>query len=306
MIFIALLVGVPLGLAAYLSLTDATAGSLTGNWVGFQNFVDAWHNPNFRTALKNTIIFTLASQALVLLGAGLLAHLLIKPFRGRWLVRFLILLPWAAPVALSTIGFLWILDSQFSVVNWTLVHDIMPGSGHFYLYKPVNWLLGVIDHLPWVQIGKIDPFNPPQWLGEPTLAKLSIVFIQAWRILPFATVIFIAGLASIPAEVEDAATMDGATGLRKFWHVTLPLQLPIALVALLFGIVFTATDMTVVYVLTNGGPFNSTQVLTTWAYQTGIVSSSLGEGAAVSLFLLPVLVIVVVLMLRFARKVEVT
>ncbi len=305
-IFIALLVGVPLGLAAYLSLTDATAGSLTGNWVGFQNFVDAWHNPNFRTALKNTIIFTLASQALVLLGAGLLAHLLIKPFRGRWLVRFLILLPWAAPVALSTIGFLWILDSQFSVVNWTLVHDIMPGSGHFYLYKPVNWLLGVIDHLPWVQIGKIDPFNPPQWLGEPTLAKLSIVFIQAWRILPFATVIFIAGLASIPAEVEDAATMDGATGLRKFWHVTLPLQLPIALVALLFGIVFTATDMTVVYVLTNGGPFNSTQVLTTWAYQTGIVSSSLGEGAAVSLFLLPVLVIVVVLMLRFARKVEVT
>ena len=305
-IFIALLVGVPLGLAAYLSLTDATAGSLTGNWVGFQNFVDAWHNPNFRTALKNTIIFTLASQALVLLGAGLLAHLLIKPFRGRWLVRFLILLPWAAPVALSTIGFLWILDSQFSVVNWTLVHDIMPGSGHFYLYKPVNWLLGVIDHLPWVQIGKIDPFNPPQWLGEPTLAKLSIVFIQAWRILPFATVIFIAGLASIPAEVEDAATMDGATGLRKFWHVTLPLQLPIALVALLFGIVFTATDMTVVYVLTNGGPFNSTQVLTTWAYQTGIVSSSLGEGAAVSLFLLPVLVIVVVLMLRFARRVEVT
>jgi len=305
-IFIALLVGVPLGLAAYLSLTDAAAGSLTGNWVGFQNFVDAWHNPNFRTALKNTIIFTLGSQALVLLGAGLLAHLLIKPFRGRWLVRFLILLPWAAPVALSTIGFLWILDSQFSVVNWTLVHDIMPGSGHFYLYKPVNWLLGVIDHLPWVQIGKIDPFNPPQWLGEPTLAKLSIVFIQAWRILPFATVIFIAGLASIPAEVEDAATMDGATGLRKFWHVTLPLQLPIALVALLFGIVFTATDMTVVYVLTNGGPFNSTQVLTTWAYQTGIVSSSLGEGAAVSLFLLPVLVIVVVLMLRFARKVEVT
>jgi multiple sugar transport system permease protein len=305
-IFIALLVGVPLGLAAYLSLTDATAGSLTGNWVGFQNFVDAWHNPNFRTALKNTIVFTLASQALVLLGAGLLAHLLIKPFRGRWLVRFLILLPWAAPVALSTIGFLWILDSQFSVVNWTLVHDIMPGSGHFYLYKPINWLLGVIDHLPWVQIGKIDPFNPPQWLGEPTLAKLSIVFIQAWRILPFATVIFIAGLASIPAEVEDAATMDGATGLRKFWHVTLPLQLPIALVALLFGIVFTATDMTVVYVLTNGGPFNSTQVLTTWAYQTGIVSSSLGEGAAVSLFLLPVLVIVVVLMLRFARKVEVT
>jgi multiple sugar transport system permease protein len=305
-IFIVLLVGVPLGLAVYLSLTDATAGSLTGHWVGLHNFVDAWHNPNFRTALKNTIVFTLATQALIVVGAAVLAHALLRPFRGRWLVRFLILLPWAAPVALSTIGFLWILDSQFSVVNWTLVHDVLPGGGHLYLYKPVNWLLGVIDDLPWVHTGRINPFNPPQWLGQATLAKISIIVIQAWRILPFATVIFLAGLSSIPAEIDDAARIDGATAFRKFWHVTLPLQLPIAMVTLLFGIVFTATDMTVVYVLTNGGPFNSTQVLTTWAYQTGIVSSSLGQGAAVSLYLLPVLVVIAVLMLRFARKVEVT
>ena len=305
-LFIVLLVGVPLGLAVYLSLTNATSGSLSGTWVGLQNFVDVWDSSNFRTALVNTIVFTLASQVIVIIGAAILAHALLRPFRGRWLLRFLILLPWAAPVALSTIGFLWIFDSQFSVVNWTLVHDLLPGGGHFYLYKPVNWLLGVVDHLPWVHTGKIDPFNPPQWLGQATLAKLSIIAVQAWRILPFATVIFLAGLSSIPAEVEDAARIDGATGLRKFWHVTLPLQLPIAAVALLFGIVFTATDMTVVYVLTNGGPFNSTQVLTTWAYQTGIVSSSLGEGAAVSLYLLPVLALVAILMLRFARKVEVS
>ncbi len=305
-LFIVLLVGVPLGLAVYLSLTNATSGSLSGTWVGLQNFVDVWDSSNFRTALVNTIVFTLASQVIVIIGAAILAHALLRPFRGRWLLRFLILLPWAAPVALSTIGFLWIFDSQFSVVNWTLVHDLLPGGGHFYLYKPVNWMLGVVDHLPWVHTGKIDPFNPPQWLGQATLAKLSIIAVQAWRILPFATVIFLAGLSSIPAEVEDAARIDGATGLRKFWHVTLPLQLPIAAVALLFGIVFTATDMTVVYVLTNGGPFNSTQVLTTWAYQTGIVSSSLGEGAAVSLYLLPVLALVAILMLRFARKVEVS
>ncbi len=305
-LFIVLLVGVPLGLAVYLSLTNATSGSLSGTWVGLQNFVDVWDSSNFRTALVNTIVFTLASQVIVIIGAAILAHALLRPFRGRWLLRFLILLPWAAPVALSTIGFLWIFDSQFSVVNWTLVHDLLPGGGHFYLYKPVNWMLGVVDHLPWVHTGKIDPFNPPQWLGQATLAKLSIIAVQAWRILPFATVIFLAGLSSIPAEVEDAARIDGATGLRKFWHVTLPLQLPIAAVALLFGTVFTATDMTVVYVLTNGGPFNSTQVLTTWAYQTGIVSSSLGQGAAVSLYLLPVLALVAILMLRFARKVEVS
>src|SRR5919201_6233209 len=244
-LFIGLLVGVPLGLAVYLSLTDATAGSLTGKWVGFRNFTSVWQDANFRTALENTVILTLASQAIVVVGAGLLAHALIRPFRGRWILRFLIFLPWAAPVALSTIGFLWIFDSQFSVVNWTLVHDLLPGGGHFYLYRPVNWVLGVLDHLPWVNTGKIDRFNPPQWIGQPTLAKISIIAVQAWRILPFATVIFLPRPASIPREGEDAATVDGATGLRKFWYVTLPLQLPIAIVALLFGIVFTATDMTV-------------------------------------------------------------
>jgi multiple sugar transport system permease protein len=305
-LFIVLLVGTPLVLAVYLSLTDATAGQLTGKFVWFQNFVDAWHNDNFRRALRNTIVFTLASQAIVLVGAGILAHALVRPFRGRWFLRLLILLPWAAPVAVSTIGFLWIFDSQFSVVNWTLVHDLMPGGGHFYLYRPVNWVLGQIDHLPWVHVGKVDRLNPPQWLGQPTLAMLAIIFVQAWRILPFATVIFIAGLSSIPTEVHDAAKVDGATGLRKFWHVTLPLQLPIATVALLFGIVFTATDMTVVYILTSGGPFNSTHMLTTWAYQTGIVSSNLGEGAAISLYLLPVLLVVTVSMLLFARRVEIS
>jgi multiple sugar transport system permease protein len=305
-LYIVLLVGAPLVLAVYLSMTDATAGHLTGKFVWFHNFVDAWQNDNFRRALRNTVIFTLASQAIVLVGAGLLAHALVRPFRGRWFLRLLVLLPWAAPVALSTIGFLWIFDSQFSVVNWTLTHDLLPGGGHFYLYNPVNWFLGVLDHLPWVSTGKINPLNPPQWLGQTTLAMVAITLVQAWRILPFATVIFIAGLSSMPAEVDDAAKMDGATGLRKFWHVTLPLQLPIATVALLFGIVFTATDMTVVYILTSGGPFNSTHMLTTWAYQTGIVSSNLGEGAAISLYLLPILLVVTVLMLRFARRVEVT
>src|SRR5256714_15251784 len=130
--------------------------------------------------------------------------------------------------------------------------------------------------------------------------------VETWRVRPFAAVISLAGLASIPKEVDDAAAIDGATGLRKFWSVTLPLQLPIATVALLFGIVFTATDMTVVYILTGGGPFNSSQMLTTWAYQTGINAGNLGEGAAISLYLLPLLLVVAVVMLRFARKVEVS
>jgi multiple sugar transport system permease protein len=275
-VFIAALVGGPLVLAIYLSFTNATAGSLSGKWVGLANFRAEIHNPVFVDAVWHTFLFTVISQAIVVVCAGLLAHALIIPFRGRWFLRFLVLLPWAAPVALTTISFLWFLDSTNGVFNWIL-HEL---------------------HL----IGS----SPPNWIGTPRNAMASIIAVQAWRIVPFATVIFLAGIASIPKEVDDAAAIDAATGLKKFWYVSLPLQLPIATVALLFGIVFTATDMVVVYILTNGGPFNSTQVLTTWAFATGIQSGSTGEGAAVSLFLLPVLAFVAIGMLVFARRVDVS
>jgi multiple sugar transport system permease protein len=276
-VFITVLVGGPLAMAIYLSLTDAVGGTLTGEWVGFDNFLNAWDDPNFRRALRNTLLFTVVSQLIVLVCAGLIAHALTRPIRGKWILRLLILMPWAAPVPLSTIGWLWIYDSLFSVVNWVA--------------KKANL---------------VDDFNPPQWLGDPNLALAAVTSVHAWRIIPFAVVIFLAGLSSIPSEVEDAAKVDGATGLKKFWYVTLPLQLPIATVAVLFGIVFTATDMTVVYILTQGGPFNSTQMLTSWSYFIGIRSGSLGEGAAVSLYLLPLLFVVAVLMLRFAKRVEVS
>ena len=276
-IFVALLVGGPLILAIYLSLTDATAGALSGTFVGFDNFTSQWSDPNFQTALKNTIFFTLAANVVIVLGAAILSHFLVRDFRGKWILRLLILLPWAAPVALSTIGWLWIYDSLFSVVNWVLKEAQL-----------------------------VDQFNPPQWLGDRELAMSTIITVHAWRLIPFATVIMIAGLASIPNEVDDAAKVDGATGLKKIWYVTLPLQLPIALIAVLFGIVFTATDMAVVYILTRGGPFNSTQMLPMWAFQTGINAGALGTGAAVALYLLPVLALVTVLMLFFARRVEVS
>lgn len=277
-IFIVLVVGLPFGWAIYLSLTDAIGGSLTGDWVGFDNFTSAWSDDNFRKALRNTLLFTLASQAIVLVGAAVLSHFLIRDFRGKWLIRLLIILPWAAPVALGTLGWLWIFDSLFSVINWTLGH-----------------VLGVVDTA-----------DPPQWLGRPNLALLAVIMVHAWRIMPFAIIIFLAGLASIPSEVDDAAKIDGATGVKKLLYVTLPLQLPIALVALLFGIVFTAADFAVVYVLTQGGPFNSTQMLTTWSFQIGINSGSLGEGAAISLYLFPLLAAVSIAMLFFARRAQVS
>jgi len=276
-LFIAALVGVPLVLAVYLSFTNASAGSITGKWVGLANFRRILHDPIFRGSLWHTTEMTLISQAVVVVCAGLIAHALVHKFRGRWLLRFLILLPWAAPISLTVIGFLWFFDPQASIWNWFLVKAHIVG-----------------------------PLNKPNWLGTPTDAMASIITVQAWRTIPFATVIFIAGISSIPQEVDDAAAIDGATGLRKFWHVSLPLQLPIALVAVLFGIVFTATDMVVPYILTNGGPFNSTQMITTYAFTTGINAGNIGEGAAISLFLLPVLAIVAIGMLFFARRAEVT
>jgi len=272
------LVGGPLALAIWLSFTNATTG-LHGKWVGLANFRHEWGNPAFQHAVWHTFLFTVISQAIVLVGAGLIAHALMKNFPGKWILRFVILLPWAAPIALSLMAWKWMFDTSYSILNWSLVHA--------HLYKPLD---------------------VPQYLAQPRLAIGSVIAVHAWRILPFAVVIFLAGLSSIPKEVDDAAAIDGATGLRKFWSVTLPLQLPIATVALLFGIVFTATDMAVVYILTQGGPppSFSTEMVTTWSYKTAIESGSLGPGAAISLALLPVLALVSIVMLLFARRREVS
>jgi multiple sugar transport system permease protein len=288
-IFVVVVVGVPLGWAIYLSMTNAIGGSLTGKFVGFDNFTNAWHDQNFRNALENTLIITFATQVIVVVAAAVISHYLVRDFRGKWLLRFLIVLPWAAPVSLVTIAWLWIFDSLFSIVNWTLIHLHLVGA-----------VCGVFG------LHGCGPNNPPQWLGNDRLAMFAIIMVQAWRVIPFAVIIFIAGRSSIPAEVEDAAKIDGASPLKKLWYVDLPLQLPIALVAVLFGIVFTAADFAVVFVLTHGGPFNSTQVLTTWAYQIGIESGSLGQGAAISLYLFPLLAAVTVLMLFFAKRAQVS
>src|SRR2546430_1386570 len=173
-LFIGVLVGAPLGLAAYLSFTDATAGSLSGKWLGLGNYRSALHDKIFRDAIWHTVIFTVISQAVVIVCAGLLAHALVRTFRGRWVLLFLILLPWAAPIALTSIGFLWFYDPQASIFTWFLVHL----------------------HL-------VDKSNLPNWLGTPRAAMSSIITVQAWRVLPFATVIFLAGISSIPQEVDD-------------------------------------------------------------------------------------------------------
>jgi multiple sugar transport system permease protein len=282
-LYIVVLVGIPFCMAIYYSLSDATTGSQTLHFVGLRNFQAVLKDAVFRKALLNTFIFTLVSQALVLVLAKILALALIKDFRGKWLARFLILLPWTAPIALGTIGWMWMLDSIFSPIDWLLRYMGLLGAP--------GALLGANSNL--------------YWLGVPSLAMLSVILVHTWRMLPLATVILLAGLTSIPQEILDAAEVDGAGFWRRLFQIMIPMLLPIMAVAVLFGIVFTFTDIAVVYILTQGGPVHSTQVLASWAFFKGIEAGDLAQGAAVALFLFPAMAGVAALMLRLARRSEV-
>src|SRR5262249_17503476 len=239
-------------------------------------FASIFQSPLFWRALANSFIFTIVSQILVIVGSTALALALKDRFRGRGVVRFLILLPWVAPISLGAIGWKWILDSVYSVINWVLVA------------------------LPLAK-----PYDTPMWLGEPTLAMASVILVHTWRLLPFSTVIVLAGLTAIPKDIPEAAAVDGAGFWRTLFEITMPMMRPILNVAILFGVIFTFTDMTVVYILTQGGPFDRTQVLPSLAFFTGILGSDLAAGAAISLFLVPLLVLIAYLMLRVAARAEV-
>jgi multiple sugar transport system permease protein len=276
-LYIVLLVGFPFFLSLYYSLSDVTVGSRDMNFVGLESYRRIVDNRTFWTALKNTLIITIVTQFFVLFFANILAMALSVDFRGKWFVRLLILLPWVAPISLGSIGWLWIYDSIYSIINWT--------GQALRILGPNDW---------------------PIWLGQPNLAMASIIIVQIWRIVPLATVIILAGLTSIPQDIHDAAAVDGAGFWRHLFQITFPLLMPITLVAVLFGAIFTFTDLIVVFVLTRGGPYDTTQVLASWAFFTGIQAGDLAGGAAISLFLFPVLVAIAIVFLRLARRAEVT
>jgi multiple sugar transport system permease protein len=275
-LYVAALVGFPFVLSIYLAMSDAKIASNTYGFVGLDNVRGALESPTFRKSLGNTFIFTLVSQALVLVLGKILATCLTKRFWGKSIFRFLILLPWVAPISLGTIGWKWMLDSLYSPVNWVLQATHLVGKN--------TW---------------------PMWFGEKDLAMAAVIAVHVWRLLPFATVIILAGLTSIPREVDEAAEVDGAGFWAREFYIVLPLLRPILTVAGLFGIIFAFTDMTVIYVLTRGGPAQATQVLSSLAFFTGILGGDLAGGAAISLFLFPVLVVVAIVMLMVARRTEV-
>ena len=275
-LYVLLLVGLPLLLSVYYSVSAYTIYDPSWRFVGLANFEQIVENPDFLRTLGNTFIFTFGSQFLGLVLGKFGALLLLRPFPGRKIVRALVILPWAVPIALATVAWQWMFNSLYSVINWSMI------------------ALGVIDRS-----------DAPNWLGNPHLAMLCVIVVNAWRFFPFAIVIFLAGITAVPQDVIDAATVDGAGFWRRNYQIIVPMILPIVAIGLIFGIVFTFTDLSIVFLMTMGGPVGATSVLGFEGFQVGIVSGDVSHGAAISLFMLPVLFVVVIFMLRFIRRREI-
>lgn len=288
-LYIALLIGAPFLTAIAYSFSDATVGNASFRFAGLRNFRNVWNSPDFHAALRNTFVFTLIAQVFVLILANVLALILTAPLPdsrwargGMWGARLLLIMPWATPLALSVIGWLWMFDSKYSPIDYVLERLGLLGPGTVW-----------------------GPSRNLTWLGKTVLAKASVIFVHVWRMTPLATVILMAGLSSIPTDVVDQAKADGARYFRALFQVKLPLILPIMLNSLLFSFIFTFGDLTVVYVLTRGGPINHTLTLPMYSFLVGIDGGNLSQGAAVSLFIFPVLLGVAVVLLRTASRAQV-
>ena len=247
----------PLGLGTWLGFTDAKVGR-AGEWVGLENYIYLWGDSVTRLALFNTLFYTTVASVLKF-GLGLwLAILLNKNIRFKTFFRAVILLPYIVPTALSAIAFWWIYDSQFSIISWVLVK------------------MGWIDHY-------ID------FLGDPWNARISVILANVWRGVPFVAITLLAGLQTISPSYYEASAIDGATPWQQFRHVTLPLLTPIIAVVMTFSVLFTFTDFQLIYVLTRGGPLNATHLMATLSFQRAIAGGALGEGAAISIAMVPFL-----------------
>ena len=274
--YVLLLVGVPFLFSLYLAVSDANVGDPVAHFVGVENFRAAWEMESFWIALRNSVTFlVVAAICKSLLGTSL-AFLLLQNFRGKKLVRGLVVIPFTLPIAVSVLSWKWMYDSQFSVINWALNRLGLIGG-----YGSESW---------------------PIWLGQPHLALLACIGVNVWRTFPFTAIVLLAGFTSVPTEVLDAARVDGCNFLQRFRHVVTPMIYPILIIGLLFDTVFTLSDLSVVYLLTAGGPGNATQILPVLAYQIGIQAGSLGRGAAIALTLVPLLFPALFLMLRNLKR----
>ena len=273
MVLLGLFIAYPFIRGLLLSVTDTRVG-VEGPFVGLQNFERLISDPIFHLVVWNTCWYTFVTT-IFKLGLGLwLALLLNRSFRFKAFTRAFILLPFIIPTVLSTFAWKWMFDPTFSVLNWIL------------------FKLGFIS-------------SAVNWLGDPELAMFSIIVVNIWRGVPFFAISLLAGLQTISPDLNEAAAIDGAPPLKRFWYITWPLLLPVTMVVVLFSVIQTFADFQIVYVLTGGGPANATHLFSTYAYQLGVGTGLLSQGAAVSLAMFPILMLIVVGQLLYIRRVEV-
>ncbi|WP_247645048.1 carbohydrate ABC transporter permease [Brucella pituitosa] len=247
----------PLGLGVWLGFTDTKIGR-DGIFIGLENYQFLWDDSVFWLSVFNTVLYTFVASVLKFALGLWLALLLNENLPIKSFFRAIVLLPWVVPTVLSALAFWWIYDAQFSILSWSLM-----------------------------KIGLIE--QPINFLGDPNNARLSVIAANVWRGIPFVAISLLAGLQTIPASLQEAASLDGASSWQRFRHVTLPMLTPIIAVVMTFSVLFTFTDFQLIYVLTKGGPVNATHLMATLSFQRAIPGGQLGEGAAIAVAMIPFL-----------------
>jgi multiple sugar transport system permease protein len=270
LVMLTLFIAYPFVLGIWLAVSDKVVGR-PGSFVGLDNFRVNLNDTIFLRAFQNTFVYTFIATALKLCLGMAAALLLNHHFRFKRIVRAGMLLPWIVPTVLSTLAWQWMFDATFSVFNWMLMN------------------VGLIS-------------SRILWLGDGTLAMGCLILVNVWRGMPFFAITLLAGLQTVNPDLHEAAEIDGANAWQRFWRVTLPLIKPIMLVVVLFSMVATFADFQLIYVLTRGGPYSSTHVFGTYAYEIAMRAAKLGQGASISLFLFPFLLMVIVFQLWYIRR----
>ncbi|TCZ64386.1 carbohydrate ABC transporter permease [Roseicella aquatilis] len=256
------LVAWPAGYAIYLSTLNRR---MTAS-IGLENFAILLESETFRMVIWQSCIFAFSAVVLKALLGFWLAHMLHHiPTKGQRIWRGMLLLPWVVPPALSTLGWWWMFDPS---------------------YSSLNWILNAIGA----------PSVP--WLGEPWWARTSVIIVNVWAGTPFFMIMYLAALKSVPDQLYEAAAIDGATGWQGLRYVTLPMMRNIISITVLFSLIVTFANYDIVRVLTNGGPRDLTHVFASYAFQVGVLSGNIPRGAAVSLFMFPILAVVAFFVLR--------
>jgi len=258
----------PFFFGLWLSLTDARIG-VPGSFVGLRNFTDLATDSIFQQTVANTFTYTGVAVVFKFSFGMIIALILNRDFPLQRLVRAAVLLPWIVPTVLSTIAWRWMFDSTFSVFNWMLAHVGIQG---------------------------------PIWLGDNHWPMISLIMVNIWRGMPFFGISFLAGMQTISLDYYEAAQIDGASFWQQFRFITLPLLRPVIMVVLLLSTILTFADFQLIWVLTRGGPANSTHMFATLAYQVGLASAQIGRGASISLFMFPILSVIVFLTIWSLRQ----